>query len=168
MHLLKPCLGVSDLVIHVFKILTKTKAKTKTKYYWVLQIVTACYRLSKSIKEYNRVLQSITKTKTNLAHLLGPFFGLGQSNLILQICTCCFFAPRCFGMLLIFCLVEVAGIFNFFIVKNSISKLFKVTISTANFKNWRRLWNMPHHGVQNWTRQWASSEKFWAPSPQSW
>ena len=29
-----------------------------------------------SIAEYYRVLQSITTTKTNLAHLLRPFFGL--------------------------------------------------------------------------------------------
>ena len=51
-----------------------------TECYRVLQSVTECYRVLQSITEYNRalqycrVLQSITKT--NLAHLLGPFFGL--------------------------------------------------------------------------------------------
>ena len=51
-----------------------------TTCYRVLQSVTECYRVLQSITEYNRalqycrVLQSITKT--NLAHLLGPFFGL--------------------------------------------------------------------------------------------
>ena len=65
-------------MINVFKILPpsvrfgfrlpqqchKTLSKTKTKYYKVLQ----------SITKYYKVLQSITKT--NLAHLLGPIFGL--------------------------------------------------------------------------------------------
>ena len=45
-----------------------------TERYRVLQSVTECYRVLQSITEYYRVLQSITKT--NLAHLLGPFFGL--------------------------------------------------------------------------------------------
>ena len=62
--------------------------------YRVLQIVTECYRVLQSITEYCRVLQSIAEycrvlqsiteyykvlqciIKTNLAHLLGPIFGL--------------------------------------------------------------------------------------------
>ena len=41
----------------------------------VLQSITEYYRVVQSITEYYyRVLQSITKT--NLAHLLGPIFGL--------------------------------------------------------------------------------------------
>ena len=42
--------------------------------YRVLQSVIECYRVLQSFTEYYRVLQSITKT--NLAHLLGPLFGL--------------------------------------------------------------------------------------------
>ena len=80
---------------------------------------------------YYRVLQSIKKTNTNLAHLLRPIFEFVQSSLILQICTCCFWVPRCFVVLSIFCLVEVAGIFNCFIVKNSISKV------SLTFLRWR-------------------------------
>ena len=55
-----------------------------TECYRVLQSVQECYRVLQSITEYYRVLQSITEynrafqsiTKTNLAHLLGPIFGL--------------------------------------------------------------------------------------------
>ena len=71
-----------------------------TEYYRVLQSITDYYRVLQSIKEYyrilqiirvlqgiteyQRVLQSITEhyrvlqsiKKTNLAHLLGPIFGL--------------------------------------------------------------------------------------------
>ena len=53
------------------------------EYYRVSQSITEYYRLSEyyrvsqSIKEYYRVLQSIKSiTKTNLAYLLGPIFGL--------------------------------------------------------------------------------------------
>ena len=55
----------------------------------MLPSVTVCYRVIQSITDYLRVLQSttkyykilqvlqsITKTKPNLAHLLGPIFGL--------------------------------------------------------------------------------------------
>ena len=42
----------------------------------MLQGVTEYYRVLQSITEYYKELQSITKTKTNLAHLLGPTFGL--------------------------------------------------------------------------------------------
>ena len=51
-----------------------------TECYTVLQSVTECYRVLEgyrvfqSITGYYKVLQSITKT--NLAHLLGPLFGL--------------------------------------------------------------------------------------------
>ena len=47
-----------------------------TECYRVSQSVTECYRMLQGVTKYNRVLQSITKTKTNLAHLLGPTFGL--------------------------------------------------------------------------------------------
>ena len=59
------------------------------EYYRVLQSVTECYRVLQSITEHYRALQSITKyykvlqgiqsfttTKTNLAHPIGPIFGL--------------------------------------------------------------------------------------------
>ena len=45
----------------------------------MLQSIKEFYRVLQSITEYYRVLQSITKT--NLAHLLGPFFGLVLSSL---------------------------------------------------------------------------------------
>ena len=55
-----------------------------TEYYRVLQGITEHYRGLQSITRYQRVLQNITKyyivlqsiKKTNLAHLLGPIFGL--------------------------------------------------------------------------------------------
>ena len=55
-----------------------------TEYYIALQSITEYYRGLQSITEYYRVLQSITEyykvlqsiTETNLAHLLGPIFGL--------------------------------------------------------------------------------------------
>ena len=48
-----------------------------TECYRVPQSITEYYRLLQSITEYYRVLQSIESiTKTNLAHLLGPIFGL--------------------------------------------------------------------------------------------
>ena len=56
-----------------------------TEYYRILQSITEYYRVLQSITEYYRVVQSITEyyyrvlqsiTKTNLAHLLGPIFGL--------------------------------------------------------------------------------------------
>ena len=40
----------------------------------MLESVTEYNRVLQSITEYHRVLQSLTKT--NLAHLLGPIFGL--------------------------------------------------------------------------------------------
>ena len=40
----------------------------------MLESVTEYYRVLQSITEYCKVLQSITET--NLAHLLGPIFGL--------------------------------------------------------------------------------------------
>ena len=40
----------------------------------MLQSATKCYRVLQGITGYYKVLQSITKT--NLAHLLGPLFGL--------------------------------------------------------------------------------------------
>ena len=46
----------------------------------MLQSVTECYRVLQSITEYFRVLQSITET--NLAHLLGPIFGLVLCGII--------------------------------------------------------------------------------------
>ena len=51
--------------------------------YRVLQSITEYYRVLHGITKYYKVLQSITKTKTNLAHLLGPTFGL--VSLILRI-----------------------------------------------------------------------------------
>ena len=58
-----------------------------TQYNRVLLCVPECYRILQSIIEYYRVLQSFTEyyrvlkciksiTRTNLAHLLGPIFGL--------------------------------------------------------------------------------------------
>ena len=52
-----------------------------TGYYRVLQSVTKCYRVLQSVAECYRVLQSVTKCyrvlqSINLAHLLGPIFGL--------------------------------------------------------------------------------------------
>ena len=48
-----------------------------TEYNRVLESVTECYRVLQSVTEYYRVLQCITKYyKANLAHLLGPIFGL--------------------------------------------------------------------------------------------
>ena len=44
------------------------------EYYTVLHSITEYYTVLESITEYYRLLQSITKT--NLAHLLGPIFGL--------------------------------------------------------------------------------------------
>ena len=50
----------------------------------MLQSVTEWYRVLQNITEYYRVLQNITKT--NLAHLLGPIFGLvGLKTLILAL-----------------------------------------------------------------------------------
>ena len=58
------------LVTDVFKI-------SRLQSIRVLHSVTEYYRVLQSITEYYRVLQSITSiTKTNLAHLLGPIFGL--------------------------------------------------------------------------------------------
>ena len=48
--------------------------QSTTEYYKVLQSVTERYRVLQSVTKYYRVLRSITKT--NLAHLLGPIFGL--------------------------------------------------------------------------------------------
>ena len=45
-----------------------------TECYRVLQSVTECYRVLQSATECYRVEQSFTET--NLAHLLGPIFGL--------------------------------------------------------------------------------------------
>ena len=50
----------------------------------MLQSATECYRVLQSVTEYNGALQSIREyykvlqsiIKTNLAHLLGPIFGL--------------------------------------------------------------------------------------------
>ena len=54
-----------------------TECYSVTKCYRVLHSVTECYRVLQSVTEYYRVLQSILSiTKTNLAHLLGPLFGL--------------------------------------------------------------------------------------------
>ena len=55
-----------------------------TECYRALQSFRECYRELKSVTESFRVLQSVTEyykvlqsiTKTNLAHLLGPIFGL--------------------------------------------------------------------------------------------
>ena len=48
-----------------------------TQCYRVLESVTECYRVLQSVTEDYRVLQCITKYyKANLAHLLGPIFGL--------------------------------------------------------------------------------------------
>ena len=69
--------------------------KSFTEFYRVLQSNTEYYRVSKSITEYYRVLQSIKSiTKTNLAHLLGPIFGLvlvknGKPNHVLASSTGC-------------------------------------------------------------------------------
>ena len=60
-----------------------------TGCYRVLQSITEHYRILHRITEYCRVLQSITEyykvsqsiTKANLAHLLGPFFGLVLTRL---------------------------------------------------------------------------------------
>ena len=59
-----------------------------TSYLLLLEVDAEYCRVLQSITEYYRVLQSITKnckviqsiTKTNLAHLFGPIFGL--------VCTC--------------------------------------------------------------------------------
>ena len=48
--------------------------KSVTECYRVLKSVTECYRVLQSVTEYYSVLQNITET--NLAHLLGPTFGL--------------------------------------------------------------------------------------------
>ena len=47
-----------------------------TELYRVLQGIAENYRVLQSVTECYRVLQSTTKTNTNLAHLLGPIFGL--------------------------------------------------------------------------------------------
>ena len=49
-----------------------------TEYSGVFQSIREYYRVLQSFTEYYkvyRVLQNFTTTKTNLAHLLGPFFG---------------------------------------------------------------------------------------------
>ena len=55
-----------------------------TKYFKVLQIITEYYRVLHSITKYYKVLKSIKKTKTNLAHLLGPIFGLVKVDFLIQ------------------------------------------------------------------------------------
>ena len=47
-----------------------------SEYCRVLQSIREYCRVLQSIADYYRFLQSITTTKTNLAHLLGPIFGL--------------------------------------------------------------------------------------------
>ena len=47
---------------------------SRFKDYRVLESSLECYRVLQSITDYYKVLQSITKT--NLAHLLRPIFGL--------------------------------------------------------------------------------------------
>ena len=56
----------------------------------MLQSATECYRVLQSVTEYNGALQSIREyykvlqsiIKTNLAHLLGPIFGLVAVELV--------------------------------------------------------------------------------------
>ena len=50
------------------------------EYCRVLQSITEYYGELRSITEYYKVLQSITKT--NLAHLLGPIFGLVEMKIV--------------------------------------------------------------------------------------
>ena len=77
------------------------------EYCRVLQSVAECYRVLQSITEYCRVVQSNTEyyrvlqsiTKTNLAHLLGPIFGLVFKHLPLGVRmeTVLIFSISCFG-----------------------------------------------------------------------
>ena len=63
------CYRVLQSVTEYYRVLQNI-----SEYYRVLQNITEYYRVLQSITEYYKVLQSITKT--NLAHLLGPIFGL--------------------------------------------------------------------------------------------
>ena len=58
--------------------------KSVTEYYRVLQSIPEYYKVLQSIAKYYKVLLSMTKT--NLAHLLGPSFGL--LNHVFEICCC--------------------------------------------------------------------------------
>ena len=57
--------------------------KSISEYYRVLQSITEYYRVLQTITNYYRVVQSITST--NLAHLLGPIFGLVFKHLPLGV-----------------------------------------------------------------------------------
>merc|ERR1711978_114086 len=76
--------------------------KSMPEYCRVLQSIAEYCRVLQSIAEYCRLLQSITKT--NLAHLLGPIFGLVWITMcldILSFLTGFFFTSSLFRFLLI-------------------------------------------------------------------
>ena len=69
------CHRVSESVTECHRV-----SQSVAECYRVLQCVTECYRVLQSVTECYRVLQSITKT--NLAHLLGPIFGLAGNDML--------------------------------------------------------------------------------------
>ena len=62
----------------LFSLFTSRTSKTHSRWS-LLQSTSEYYRVLQNIREYYRVLQSITET--NLAHLLGPIFGLVRDAL---------------------------------------------------------------------------------------
>ena len=70
---------MSQSITECFRVLQSVR-----ECYKVLQSVTGCYRVLQNVTECNRMLLIVTEcyrvlqsnTKTNLAHLLGPIFGL--------------------------------------------------------------------------------------------